>query len=105
MEDNNILNCLNEVDLFCLHQTFLPRINSALDKFVESWNNHPMSTANNLTPNQQFIQGALAQNLANVFSTTPVTLGTHAIPTGHDGVSVPRSTSFEPCRTLRQQLE
>ena len=105
MEENSILSCLNEVDLFCLHQTFLPRINSALDKFVESWNNHPMSTANNLTPNQQFIQGALAQNMAaNVSPTTPVIPGAHAIPSAHDPVSVPRS-SFEPCRTLIQLLD
>ena len=95
MEENNILN---EVDLFCLHQTFLPRINSA--KFVESWNNHPMSTANNLTANLQFIQGALAQNMAaNVSPTTPVIPAAHAIPSAHDPVNVPRS-SFEPCRAL-----
>ena len=33
------LDCLNEVDLYCLYFVFLPRINSALKGFVESWNN------------------------------------------------------------------
>lgn len=43
MEDEGHLDCLNEVDLYCLHYTFLPRINQTLDSFVESWNNHPLS--------------------------------------------------------------
>lgn len=58
MEDDGKLNQLNEIDLFCLHVVYLPRINEALDEFVECWNNHPVSTENNLTPNQLFIQGA-----------------------------------------------
>ena len=52
MEDDEKLNCLNEVDLFCLHTVFLPRINDHLDSFVECWNNHALSTSNNLTLNQ-----------------------------------------------------
>lgn len=38
MEGDGHLDLLNEVDLFCLHYTFLPRINQALECFVESWN-------------------------------------------------------------------
>ena len=37
MEDEGHLDCLNEVDIFCLHYTFLPRINQTLDSFIESW--------------------------------------------------------------------
>ena len=69
MEAEGIVSCLNEIDVFCLHSVFLPRINSALDSFVESWNNHPLSTSENLTPNQLFIQGALRQNMTPTFPT------------------------------------
>ena len=34
------LDPLNEVDIFCLHYIYLPRINTVLDEFVECWNNH-----------------------------------------------------------------
>ena len=36
MENDGYFNNLDEVDLFCLHTTFLPRINKALDSFVDS---------------------------------------------------------------------
>ena len=64
LEDDGHLDPLNEVDLFCLHFIFLPRINAALEAFTESWNNHSISTANGMTPNQLFIKGALEQNYA-----------------------------------------
>ena len=59
MEDEGQLDCLNEVDM---HYAFLPRSNQALDSFTESWNNHPLSTCGNLTPNQLVVQGAMQQN-------------------------------------------
>ena len=40
---------LNEVDMFCLHTVFLPRISNTLDSFVVCWNNHPLSTSHNMT--------------------------------------------------------
>ena len=52
LENEGKLNAGNEIDLYCLHFVFLPRINSALHSFIESWNNHPISTENNKTPNQ-----------------------------------------------------
>ena len=30
---------------------------------MECWNNHSLSTEGNLTPNQQFIRGAIEQNI------------------------------------------
>ena len=63
LEADDHLDCLNEVDLYCLHFVFLPGINSVLTQFVESWNNHPLSSAHNLTPNQLFIRGAIEQNM------------------------------------------
>ena len=103
MESDAILNCLNEVDMFCLHRVFLPRINSALHSFVESWNNYPLTTSNNQTPNQLFIKGALRRNMAPTAHTpTHAPCSIHT-PTAHDADDVPRCT-FAPCGSLHQEL-
>ena len=34
MEEDGILDCLNEVDMFCLHFTFIPRINACLQSLI-----------------------------------------------------------------------
>ena len=52
LESENQLDPLNETDLFCLHFVFLPRINKTLTEFIDTWNNHPLSTEHNSTPNQ-----------------------------------------------------
>lgn len=57
MQDDEILNPLNEIDLFCLHFIFLPRINRAIEEFVLQYNNHPISSCQNQTPVQLFHQG------------------------------------------------
>ena len=103
MESDGRFNCMNEVDLFCLHAVFLPRINSALDSFMESWNNHPLSTSQNQTPNQLFIQGALRRNMAPRLHNPRQDLSNIHSPSAHDAVSVPRST-FAPCDHLQQQV-
>ena len=102
MGDDGSLGCLNEVDMFCLNCALLPRINQALEGFVESWNNHPVSTCQNLTPNQLFVQGAIRQNLT---PTLPVSRASYArIPVAGDAVAVPRS-SFDPCDDLQEELQ
>ena len=52
LECAGALNVDNDADFFALHYVFLPRINSSLPKFTSAWNNHPLSTENNLTPLQ-----------------------------------------------------
>ena len=52
LEHADALNPTNDADLFALHYVFLPRINSSLTTFASAWNNHPLSTENNLTPLQ-----------------------------------------------------
>lgn len=61
MEDDGSLECLNEVDMFCLHYALLPRINQALEGFVESWNTtqfqlvktlHPISSSFKVHPDK-----------------------------------------------------
>ena len=59
MEQQNILDHLNEHHLWALHYVYLPRINRALREFVNSWNNHPIRTANHRSPQQLFTAGAL----------------------------------------------
>ena len=105
MEADGRLSCLNEVDLFCLHSVFLPRINDSLKSFVECWNNHPLSTSENLTPNQLFIEGALRQNMTPTLHTaTHATSTISRLPHHHDAVAVPRST-FTPCDNLQDELD
>ena len=61
LEEDGKLDVLNEVDIFCLHWVYLPRVNKFLLQFSESWNNHSLSTERSRTPNQLFIEGLLAQ--------------------------------------------
>ena len=103
MENDGILSSVDELHLFCLHTTFLPRINKVLDSFVQSWNNHPVSTEHNHIPNQLFLEGAIRQNMTPTIpvlpgSTTPV------IPASATEVRVPRS-AFDPCDFLTSELE
>lgn len=106
LEDSSQFDCLNEIDMFCLHAIYLPRINQALESFTESWNNHSISTTGvgNLTPNQLFIQGALQHNIVPMAPQhSPFGFGS-IHHTHHNHVQVPRST-FIPCITLRDQLD
>ena len=47
LEEEGCLDSLNETDLYCLHFIFIPKINTTLENFVESWNNHSLSSENN----------------------------------------------------------
>ena len=106
LEDKGSLNPLNEVDLFCLHYVFLPRINKTLQEFIECWNNHNLSSEHNLTPNQLFIRGAIQQNM---LPSTPQML--HSSGNSSDQqqldveeeVAVPRM-HFKPCDDLLSLL-
>ena len=42
-----------------MHYIYLPRINRALQQFLEAWNNHGVRTEHGQTPNQLFISGLL----------------------------------------------
>ena len=52
MEHSGILDVENDSHLYVLHCVFLPRINRSLNEFLNLFNNHKLSTENNLTPNQ-----------------------------------------------------
>lgn len=44
LEENHNLNIDNHIHMFALHYIFIPRINSALDIFSQSWNYHSLIT-------------------------------------------------------------
>ncbi|XP_057675536.1 uncharacterized protein LOC130905832 isoform X3 [Corythoichthys intestinalis] len=52
LEDLHLLDISNITHLFCCHYVFLPRILASLYVFSEAWDNHPIRTEQNLTPNQ-----------------------------------------------------
>ena len=52
MEEEDLLDPLNDSHLFVLHLVFLPVIKNALDELLVDWNNHPLSSENNFSPNQ-----------------------------------------------------
>ncbi|XP_016332272.1 uncharacterized protein LOC107680739 [Sinocyclocheilus anshuiensis] len=52
LEENHLLDISSSIHLFCCHFVFLPRIQASLDYFSDGWDNHPMRTKQNLTPNQ-----------------------------------------------------
>ena len=57
MEDSQILDVQDELQMFCLQHVFVPKINDSLTCFKDAWNNHPMASENNLSPQQQWIRG------------------------------------------------
>ena len=59
LEDHQILDPTSELDLFCLHLVYQPKINSALKSFAAGWNNHGITTENNKTPTQLYACGVI----------------------------------------------
>ena len=50
LENVGVLDALNECHLLALHYVYIPRINRALNEFMEDWNNHPLSTEGSRSP-------------------------------------------------------
>ena len=59
LEDRGVLDPLNELHLFALHFTYIPRINKCLEEFKNQWENHPLSSEGNRSPLQLFTSGML----------------------------------------------
>ena len=77
LEDEGKLDPSCDIDLFCLHYVYIPRINQALDSFRNGWNNHAVRTEHSLTPAQMmFVEcSCKIQNLKNsvmVTATVPI---------------------------------
>ena len=102
LEEHQLLNPLNETDIYCLHFIFIPRINKHLHDFTESWNHHALSTEHNQTPYQLMLLGMIDNPPQAVISSLSSAAGLQPLPqhlniTQH--VQVPRS-KFNPCSAL-----
>ena len=62
MEQTGLLDLENPIHMFVLHWVFIGRINYALHEWMDSFNNHPLSTEHNWSPNQLWINGMLRQD-------------------------------------------
>lgn len=57
LEEDGFLDISDNVHMFCVHYVFLPRLKADLATFQEGWDNHPLRTEGNLTPNQLWVMG------------------------------------------------
>ena len=60
LESEQLLDPLNELELWYLHQVYKSRINRSLEEFRQQMNNHSIRTEGNMSPNQLFVHGVLA---------------------------------------------
>ena len=65
MEQVGVLSRTSDIDLFALHYVYTPRINNALAQFIETFNNHGLSTEHTLSPHQLWISGILQHHSSN----------------------------------------
>lgn len=59
MEDDGLLDVSNTLHIFLLHFVFLPRLGRDLQTFTAGWNQHPLCTEGNMTPQQLWDLGLL----------------------------------------------
>ena len=99
LEAEGTLDALNEVDLYCLHHVYLPRICKSLSDFQESWNNHQLSSEGSKTPYQLFFEGLTYQFGTDTEQSSSAAACIMPDIQSNDPVSVP-SNSFKPCPLL-----
>ena len=69
LEQQDLLDPLDEQQLYALHYVFIPRINNALKEFCSAWNNHRIRTAHNKSPHQLYIYcWSLAASACSTYS-------------------------------------
>ena len=96
MEQEQILDPLNESDIYTLHYIFIPRINRSIAEFKESWNLHPLLSEGSLSPYQLFFEGA-RHNCTDTSNSALNPLPN--LDEDRDRVLVPRM-NFTPCSSL-----
>ena len=65
LEDQDLLDINNSLHLFVLHLVFTKRINRSLELFCAGWDNHPIRTARNKSPNRLWELGLLSYSPDN----------------------------------------
>ena len=63
--DNGFLDRNGSLHIYTLSFVLLPRMNSHLELFIDSWNEYPMRTEGNMTPTQKWIHGSVLFNHSN----------------------------------------
>lgn len=59
LEDVGYLDPSSDIDMFCLHYVFIPRINQHLELWADGWIRHKLSSVRGNTPMQLYIRGLL----------------------------------------------
>lgn len=62
LESISLLDPNNEIDVYCLHYVYIPRINHCLYTWKLPWIKHPMTSENNLSPEQHWTYGLQSIN-------------------------------------------
>ncbi|CAM4373765.1 unnamed protein product [Leuciscus chuanchicus] len=65
LEEQDMLDLSSTLHLFCCHYVFLPRLQANLNVFREGWDNHPLRTEQNLSPNQLWVVGQMENPIDN----------------------------------------
>ncbi|XP_070406794.1 uncharacterized protein [Nothobranchius furzeri] len=94
LEDQDLLDISNILHMFCCHYIFLSRIQASLDVFRDAWDNHPIRTEENMTPNQLWHLGQALNPVsdpgANGIPTPEIEWEENGYMTEpHPGISVP----------------
>ncbi|KAE8278878.1 hypothetical protein D5F01_LYC22457 [Larimichthys crocea] len=71
LEEEGYLDLTNTTHFFCLHYVFLPRLQLTLDLFRGGWDNHPLRTEQNMTPNQLWELGQIQHPIPDPEATPP----------------------------------
>lgn len=59
LEDEGLLDPSDSIHMFCAQHVFLPRLQRDLNVFRVGWDNHPLRTEQNLSPQQLWTVGLL----------------------------------------------
>uniref|UniRef100_A0A8C9ZNM5 Integrase core domain-containing protein n=1 Tax=Sander lucioperca TaxID=283035 RepID=A0A8C9ZNM5_SANLU len=93
LEDEHLLDISNVLHIFCCHYVFLPRIQASLDVFSDAWDNHPIRTEQNLTPNKLWQVGQALNPVADPDSEVNNALVIGYTNEPHSGVNIPELDS------------
>ena len=69
----------NDVDIYCLHYSFLPAINHQLSIFSQFWSHHRMRTCHSMSPLQLWIKGNLSHSESDLSAVQGVSSMSSAI--------------------------
>ncbi|CAM4571446.1 unnamed protein product [Leuciscus chuanchicus] len=86
LENEGYLDLSSTTHIFACQYVFLPRLQNNLDNFREGWDNHPIQTEQNLTPNQLWDVGQMQNPIADPDNAEE---DISRQDNGHTGVTVP----------------